>query len=64
MPPDDNDDTEPPALEDTPELKRLLEAFRNFSPKKKRQLLERMGLKSVILPRYPTKPPPEDEEPE
>jgi hypothetical protein len=56
MAPDDNDD-----LNDTPELRRLLEKVRNLSPEKKRQLLERMGLKSVIIPRYPMNPPPEEE---
>jgi len=52
MAPEDNDD-----LNDTPALRRLLEKIRNLSPEKKRQLLERMGLKSVIIPRYSTKPP-------
>ncbi len=60
MAPDDNDNED---LNDTPALRRLLERVRNLSPEKKEQLLERMGLRSVIIPRYPMKPPPEDERP-
>lgn len=60
MAPDDNgtEDTEFAPM--TPELKRLLEAVRNFSPEKKRRLLERAGLKSEIISRYPMNPPPEE----
>jgi len=59
---DDNDDLKLSALEDTPALRRLIEAVRKLSPEQKTRLLERMDLKSVIIPRYSMKPP-EGEEP-
>ncbi len=43
-------------------MRRLLETARNLSPEKKKRLLERMGLKSVIIPNYPLKPPAEEDE--
>jgi len=59
---DDNDDSKLSALEDTLALRRRLEAVRNLTPEQKTRLLERMDLKSVIIPRYSMKPP-EGEEP-
>jgi len=54
---DDNDETVLPDLDDTPEMRQFLEAVRNLSPEQKMRLLKKMGLKSVIIPRYSTKPP-------
>lgn len=49
MSPDDNDDTELSGLEDTPEMRRLLEAVSNLSPERARQLLERWGLEAALV---------------
>jgi len=57
MSPDDNDDPELSGLDDTPEMRRLLESVSNLSPERARQLLEKWGLEAALV--EPTNPPEE-----
>ena len=61
MSPDDNDDTELSGLDDTPEMRRLLETVSNLSPEKRRRL-ERL-VESAIMSSDSEELPSEDEEP-
>jgi hypothetical protein len=61
MAPDDNDESELPELEDTPEMRRLLESVSRLSSEQKNKWLERAGFRSEIIPRY-SREPPEDGE--